>query len=152
MNAILPALHLTHPDADLLALCARLAAMQAVWQRLWEPTSEDWRLDAPPITEADHAWMRYNDYVWPAISISRWNVDKEHLHPDDLPGHLLNFRPVTPEGVRAKAAAVLAMEDASLYGANCRNDACDMYHSVLVDAAGPARCLMGEDRKAQACE
>jgi hypothetical protein len=129
------------PDADLLDLCAKLAAMQAEWQRLWNFTSEDWGLDGPPTTEADHEWLRYNDEVWPAINIS----GQSPRHPDDLPGRLLDFHPVTPEGIRAKAAAVLAMDDAGCYGADLRNDSYELYHSALVDAAGPARCLMGED-------
>ena len=135
-----------HPDADLLALCARLAELQEEWQRLWQPTSEDWGLDAPPITEADHTWLAFNDHVWPAVNLSRWSL-KEDLHPDDLPGQLLDLHAATPEGARAKAAAILAMEDASYYGANVRNDACEMLHSALLDVVGPARCLMGEDRK-----
>ncbi len=115
--------------------------MQADWQRLWNYTSEDWGLDDPPTTDADHEWLRYNNEVWPAINIS----GETPRHPDDLPGCLLDFHPVTPEGIRAKAAAVLAIDDAACYGADARNDACEMYRSVLFDAAGTARMLMGED-------
>ena len=129
------------PDADLLALCARLSTMQAEWQRLWTFTSEDWGLDDPAVTDADRAWEHYNDHVWPGIHISGGTPRL----PDDLPGQLLDFHPVTPEGIRAKAAAVLAMEDAACYGADARDDACALYHSVLVDAAGAARMFMGED-------
>ena len=132
------------PDADLLALCAQLTAMQAEWQRLWTFTTDDWGLDDPPVTDADRAWEHYNDHVWPGIHVSGGTPRL----PDDLPGQLLDFHPVTPEGVRAKAAAVLAMEDAACYGADARNDACEMYQSVLVDAAGAARMLMGEDAQA----
>ncbi len=141
MNAMAP-ISLAHPDADLLALCARLAEMQAEWQRLWEPTSEDWGLDAPPVTEADHIWLRYNDHVWPGIHIS----GQTPRHPDDLPAQLLDYRPVTPEGVRAKAAAVLAMEDAACYGADCAGRRLrDVSTRSSSMPLGPARCLMGED-------
>ena len=143
MSAALRIEPVVHPDADLLALCARLAELQEEWQRLWQPTSEDWNLDEPPKTEADHVWHHFNAHVWPGINIAG---DKPR-HADDLPGRLLDHRPSTPEGIRAKAAAVLAMEDAACYGADCRDDAWEMFHSVLVDAAGPVRCLMGEDRK-----
>jgi hypothetical protein len=115
--------------------------MQAEWQRLWHFTGEDWGLDDPPTTDADREWLAYNDHVWPAIHIS----GQTPRHPDDLPGQLLDFRPVTVEGMRAKAAAVLAMDDAACYGADGRDDASAFYHSVLVDAAGAARMLMGED-------
>jgi hypothetical protein len=118
--------------------------MQAEWQHLWQFTSEDWGLDDPPATDADRKWLQFNDYVWPAIHIS----GQTPRHPDDLPGQLLDFRPVTVEGMRAKAAAVLAMDDAACYGADARDDACELYQSVLVDAAGTARMLMGEDAQA----
>lgn len=128
-------------DAGLLALCAELRDLQTKWQRLWNSTSEDWGLDAPPITPADHEWLAFNDNVWPAIHIS----GQSPRHPDDLPGLLLDFHPTTVEGIRAKAAAVLAMEDAAGYGGDCRNDSCELTHSVLVDMAGAARMLLGEE-------
>ena len=131
----------TRSDADLLTLCAQLRDMQAEWQRLWHFTSQDWGLDDPPTTAADREWLAYNDHVWPAIHIG----GQTPRHPDDLPGRLLDFRPVTIEGMRAKAAAVLAIEDAGCYGADARDDAWEMNTSVLVDAAGSARMLMGEE-------
>jgi hypothetical protein len=55
-----------HPDAALLALCARLEGKRAEWQRLWLLTS-----DGPGLaTEADHAWQAYSDTAWPGIAVS----------------------------------------------------------------------------------
>ena len=148
MSAASQSGYIAHPDSDLLALCARLAEMQAEWQRLWEPTRDDWRLDDPPITEADHAWLRFNDYVWPGINlVCQWRGPPGSRHPDDVLGRLHDIPATTPEGLRAKAAAILAAEDAGCYGADLRDDASQLIESVLKDVAGPARCLMGEDRK-----
>jgi len=130
-----------HPDAALLILCGEPRILQGEWQALWPLTTDDWGLDDPPTTPADHEWLAFNDNVWPAIHISGQNP----RHPDDLPGSLLDFHPTTVEGIRAKAAAMLAMEDAAGYGRDCRNDCCDLTHSVLVDMAGTARMLLGED-------
>jgi len=130
-----------HPDAALLILCGELRVLQGEWHALWHLTTEDWGLDAPPVTPADREWLAFNDHVWPAISIS----GQTPRHPDDLPGSLLDFHPTTAEGIRAKAAAVLAMEDAASYGADCRSDSCELTHSVLIDTVGSARMLLGQD-------
>ena len=128
-----------HPDATLLALCARLGEMQAEWQRLWTLTS-----DGPAIeTEADRIWQDYADNVWPGVNISHW--DAERRRPDDLPAKLLTFRATTPEGLQAKAAAILALDDAAGYQSDYRNDAIELWLSLGIDAAGPARRLVGEE-------
>ena len=134
------------PDAALLILCGELRILQGEWQALWNLTTENWGLDDPPITAADHEWLAFNDNVWPAVRIS----GRTPRHPDDLPGALLDYRPTTLEGIRAKAAAILAMEDAGCYGGDLRDDSCALTSSVLVDMAGSARMLLGEDAAASA--
>ena len=85
---------------------------------------------------ADHEWLAFNDNVWPAVRIS----GRTPRHPDDLPGALIDFHPTTAEGIRAKAAAILAMEDAGCYGGDLRDDSCALTSSVLVDMAGLPGC------------
>ena len=128
-----------HPDAALLALCARLEAMQAEWQRLWALTS-----DGPAIeTDADQAWQDYADNVWPGVTISHW--DPERRRPNDLPAKLLTLQATTPEGLQAKAAAILALDDAAGYQFDYRNDAIELWQSLGIDAAGSARRMLGEE-------
>ena len=140
-----------HPDVDLLALCARLAAMQAEWHRLWHFTGEDWGLDDPPLTPADNEWLAYNDHVWLGISLaSGAGIGAYTRHPDDLLGQLQDLHPTTLEGLRAKAAAILAADDAGCYGADICDDWHDLTQSILRDVTGAQRCLMGEDAEAPA--
>ena len=132
-----------HPDAELLAVCAQLRVMQDEWQRLWTLTSDEWTgMDDPPITEADHAWWDYNNHVWPGVYISASELNKRD--PNDLPSRLHDFHPVTQEGLRAKAAAVVALDDAASYG-DLRDDGWMLNLSLIRDAAGDAVRPLGED-------
>ncbi len=115
------------PDADLLALCASLAVMQAEWQRLHRAA-----LDGGPGGPADRAWKDYSDRAWPGIRLSA--RDDPTLHSDDVPGRLRSFRAVTVEGKIAKASALLALEKA-VPCCGCRDDACLLAFSLLQDAA-----------------
>jgi hypothetical protein len=115
-----------HPDAALLALCSRLAGMQAEWQRLHAATSDD-----GPWTEADEAWLRYASTTWPGVGPER----PEH-QGEDVPGQLLLHRAATPEGMAAKASAILALDDAAGYTRDCRDDHCALVPSLLEDVAG----------------
>ena len=128
-----------HPDAELLALCAQLAEMQAEWQRLWEPTSDE----VPSTTEADHAWDRYHRYVWPCTHPSHPEMTGE-----DLGARLLTLRATTLEGMQAKAAAILAMEEASGYTWDCRDDSCQLATSLMEDVAGVMCPKLGADAPA----
>jgi hypothetical protein len=135
-----------HPDAELLALCAQLSAMQDEWQRLWVATSDEWiGMDQDPITEADRAWWDYNNNVWPGVYIS--TSDHSQLDPNDAVRHLFDIHPVTPEGLSAKAAAVLAVDEAASYG-DLRNDGYELNLSLIRDVAGLARRPLGEDATA----
>ncbi len=119
------------PDAPLLALCAKLRAQQAEWQRLWAATP-----DTGDDTPADAALEQYSDFTWPGI---RASADGQ-----DLPSQLLSHRATTPEGRQAKAVAVLAMEEAGLY-CDSRDDSVDLMLDVLCEAAGSARLPIGDD-------
>ncbi len=113
-----------HPDAALLSLCAQLRDMQAEWQRLYDLTPDDGAR-----TSADEVWERYASHVWPGVGpVGPW------LAPDeDVPGRLLLHHPSTLEGLAAKAAAILALDDAAHYTRDCRDDAFEMQESLLKD-------------------
>ena len=116
------------PDAALLTLCARLAIMQAEWQRLYDLTSDETALTTP----ADHAWKRYSDNVWPRTALQPRGSDTL-----DVPAMLLTSPATTREGLAAKAAAVLALDAAATY-CDLRDDSLDLCMSVIRDAAGSA--------------
>ena len=127
-----------HPNAALLALCAHLDAMRAEWQRLWLLTS-----DGPDLaTKADRAWQEYSDSTWPGIAVSDHVLNRLHL--TDLPGRLRTLRAVTPEGLKAKARAVMALDNAASY-CDCRNDAAQIWESIVADAAGHDWPRVGEE-------
>ena len=115
-----------HSDAALLALCAQLEEMQTEWQRLYDATSDEDEIT----TAADRAWQDYSDHVWPL-------VHSNSAGAFDLPAKLLAMPATTPEGVRAKAAAVLAIEDAAAY-CDDRDDGRELILSVLRDLVGTA--------------
>lgn len=119
------------PDAALLAVCDQLRAQQAEWQRLWTLTS-----DGPDnLAPADHEWTTYNRKVWPGM-------DQEA--GEGPAGQLLDLHPVTPEGLAAKAAAICAMDETSQYTRDCRDDACRLWESVVLDTAGATYAPLGE--------
>ena len=118
---------IVHPDAELLAVCLRLSRMQAEWQRLYDLTSEEEKLTTP----ADFAWQAYSDDIWPRGSFCR-----DNLTPD-VPALLLTHPATTPEGVRAKAAAILALDHAADY-CDLRDDSFQLSLSLITDAAGLA--------------
>jgi hypothetical protein len=68
----------------------------------------------------------------------------EHLLPTDLPGRLRTLRAITPEGLKAKARAVMALDNAASY-CDCRNDAAQIWVSVIADAAGHDWQRVGEE-------
>ncbi len=113
-----------HPDAALLVLCARLEEMQAEWQRLYDLTSEEDELT----TAADHAWQTYSAELWPGLRLSPWS--RKERDPVDIPGRLVDLPATTSEGLRAKAAAVLALDEAAGYLTDCRNDSAELWQSV----------------------
>jgi hypothetical protein len=107
----------THADGELLALCARLAEMQAEWQRLYDRTPDD-----GPETAADHVWQDYSDTVWPG---------------GDLPGQLCMLQATTPAGLQAKGAAILALDDVAAY-CDDRPDYAQLADSLVQDVAAGA--------------
>ena len=117
------------PDAALLALCAQLQEMQAEWQRLYDLTSDEDELTTP----ADHAWQAYSEDVWPRTALQPKGCTKQ-----DVPALLLTLAATTLEGLRAKAAAILAMDEAAGYLMDCRDDSLDLSLSLIRDVAGPA--------------
>ena len=124
-----------HPDAALLALCARLTDMQAEWQRLYDATSDEPELTTP----ADYAWQAYSDDVWPRTALQR----RDSATPD-VPGLLLTHSATTLEGLQAKAAALLALDAAASY-CDLRDDSYELTLSLLRDAAGAAVQPLGAD-------
>ena len=125
-----------HPDAALLALCARIDVMRAEWQRLWWLTSNGPALE----TEADRAWQDYSDTIWPGIGLSDWN----RIEPGDAVGELRTLCATTPEGLKAKARAIMALDNAATYS-DCRNDAAQLWQSIVEDAAGHDWPRVGEE-------
>jgi hypothetical protein len=61
-----------------------------------------------------------------------------------LPGRLRTLRAITPEGLKAKARAVMALDNAASY-CDCRNDAAQIWVSVIADAAGHDWQRVGEE-------
>jgi hypothetical protein len=102
--------------------------MQAEWQRLYDATSDEEELTTP----ADFAWREYSDVVWPLVHSKSCSVP---LDVEDVPAQLLKLRATTREGLRAKAAAILAMEEACAY-CDQRDDCYEFCLSLLRDAAG----------------
>ncbi len=117
-----------HPEAALLALCAQLEKMRTEWQRLYDATSDEDELTTP----ADHAWQAYSEDVWP-----RTALQPKGCTTQDVPALLLTHPAITLEGLRAKAAAILALDEAAGYLMDCRDDSLDLSLSVIRDAAGP---------------
>ena len=130
---------ITRSDAALFALCAQLEDMQAEWQRLYDLTSEEDELTTP----ADHAWQAYSDNTWPGLCLSPWT--SKGRNPADLPAQLVDLPATTPAGLQAKAAAVLALDEATGYLSDCRNDSAELWASVVRDAAGNAYRPLGAD-------
>lgn len=124
-----------HADAPLLALCAKLREMQAEWQRRWAATP-----DAGGDTPEDRALKEYHDWTWPGVRVSASERGER-----DLVRQLLTHRATTPEGRQAKAAVVLATEDAALYcDGDGRDDSLCLVLDVLREAAGDARSPLGD--------
>ncbi|MGI4945582.1 MAG: hypothetical protein ACRYHQ_34305 [Janthinobacterium lividum] len=127
-------------DAELLMLCARLDELRAEWQRLYDATS-----DLPELTTpADHAWQDYSDNAWPGVALAVIAGGSKPRDPADLPARLHDLLATTPEGRAAKAAAILALDEAAAY-CDCRDDICQLYATMLRDVAGAAYRPLGED-------
>ena len=125
-------------DADLLALCARLRGLQAEWQRLWDATSDTPEGDGSP---ADLIFEFYSDWVWPGACLA----DAQRLMPGTDPVRLLLDLPATTlAGLQAKAAAVLALDDAGEYSGCDRSDHWQFVMALVRDAAGTAAMPLGE--------
>ncbi|MGI4941841.1 MAG: hypothetical protein ACRYHQ_14985 [Janthinobacterium lividum] len=131
-------------DAELLALCCQLAVMQAEWQRLYDATSDAEEL----ATHADHAWQGYSDDVWPGVRLAVFADGRKPRDPADIPGRLHDLPANTPDGRVAKAAAILALDDAAAY-CDSRDDICQLYALMLRDVAGAAHRPLGEGRVGQ---
>ncbi len=123
-----------HPDAALLALCAKLDKMRAEWQRLYDATSDKDELTTP----ADHVWQAYSEDVWP-----RTALQPKGCTTQDVPALLLTYRATTLEALRAKAAAILAMDEAAGYLMDCRDDSLELSLSLVRDVAGSAHRQLG---------
>jgi hypothetical protein len=146
--AVIPVLHIhsaeqlqsltgsyPHPDADLLALCGRLEEMQAEWQRLYDATSDD-----NSGTPADKAFEAYSDDVWPRTALQPLGNTAI-----DWPGKLVDLHATTPHGLRAKAMAVIALDEAAGYLSECRDDSLELAMSLIRDVAGSAARPLGAD-------
>lgn len=127
------------PDAELLALCCQLTAMQAEWQRLYDATSDAEKLT----TRADFVWQDYSDDVWPGVRVSVFPGGSKPRDPADLPARLHDLPATTPEGRAAKAAAILALDDAAAY-CDSRDDICQLYMALAHDVAGGAYRPLGD--------
>ncbi|MGI4796951.1 MAG: hypothetical protein ACRYG8_23445 [Janthinobacterium lividum] len=126
-------------DAELLAVCVRLGEMQAEWQQLYDATS-----DAPELTTpADHAWQGYSDDVWPGVRRAVIAGGRKPRDPVDLPARLHDLPATTPEGRAAKAAAILALDEAAAY-CDSRDDICQLYMALAHDVAGGAYRPLGD--------
>jgi hypothetical protein len=136
LQAVLPGP--THPDGELLALCDALAALQAGWQVLWEATP-----DEPNAGPEDQAFDTFAKFTWPGTRIA--DLAPGDASGIDLPALLLTLPATTPEGLQAKAAAVLAISDANTFTGDCRMDEIELLRSVVRDAAGTSRRPLGED-------
>ena len=123
-------------DADLFALCAQLRVLQAGWQRLWDAASAAPDDDGP----ADLILDRYTAWVWPAVKLS----DVPGLTPAADPVRtLLDLPATTPEGLQAKAAAILALHDAGDYSDRDRADQWQLVAALLREVAGSAAMPLG---------
>ena len=81
--------------------------------------------------------------MWPGLNFNTWR--RESRDPADLPGRLVDQPATTPAGLQAKAAAVLAIDEAASYLTDCRNDSAELWASVIRDAAGSAHRPLGAD-------
>ncbi|MGI4809737.1 MAG: hypothetical protein ACRYF2_16700 [Janthinobacterium lividum] len=122
-----------HPDAALL-ICGELRALQEEWQRLWAATPE---IGEPG--PADAAWRDYSDHVWPGVSRQGADCDGDPVRG------LIATKATTLEGMRTKAAAIKALDDAGGYLMSIRDDSYELTMSLLQDVVGPAAMPMGED-------
>ena len=125
-------------DADLLALCAQLRVLQTGWQRLWDATSGTPDGEESP---ADLILDRYTAWVWPAVRLSDVSGLTSAADPVRM---LLDLPATTPEGLQAKAAAVLALDDAGGYSGCDRSDHWQFVMALVRDAAGSAAMPLGE--------
>lgn len=121
-------------DAALLILCGELRVLQEEWQRLWAVTAE---VGEPG--SADAAWRDYSDHVWPGVSRKGADCDGDPVRA------LIASKATTLDGMRAKAAAIKAMDDAGGYSMCCRDDSYELMISLLQDVAGSAAMPLGED-------
>jgi hypothetical protein len=125
-------------DAELLAVCDELAALQVEWQTVWAATPDD-----PDGGPEDIAFDTFSSFTWPGTRIADPALDSAPVA--DLPALLLTLPATTPEGLQAKAAAVLAISDADMFTGDCRLDEIELLRSVVRDAAGPTYRPVGED-------
>ena len=124
-------------DADLLGLCAQLRVLQLRWQRLWDAALGSPDGDGP----ADLLLDRYTAWVWPGTELA----DVAGLAPAADPVRsLLTLPATTPEGLQAKAAAVLALHDASDHSDRDRADQWQIVAALLREVAGTAAMPLGK--------
>lgn len=102
------------PDAALLALCAELSRRHVEYQRLWSLTPDD-----GPETDADRAFKTYGETVWPRCA--------------DLIARLADLPATTAIGMRAKAAAALAIAENDHHDGS--DNELDLVRAVLRGAA-----------------
>jgi len=122
------------PDVALLVLCGELQILQGEWQRLWEATPEDG--EPGP---ADTVWRDYSETVWPGVSLREADRGRDPVRD------LIALKATTLEGMRAKAAAIKALDDAGGCLTSIRDDSYELVMSLLQDVAGSAAMPLGED-------
>jgi len=116
-------------NAELLAVCARLADHRAQWQSRWAATP-----DVPDGGPQDTAFDEFSQNVWPGYRCA--DPVRGDDTATDLPALLLTLPATTAEGLQAKAAAVLAISDAGSYTGDSRLDEIELLRSVVRDATG----------------
>ena len=125
------------PDARILEICAVLADQQQDIDRLHKVVD-----DLPPEVEDGPEFLAFDAYlddVWPGFEASMRGRD-------GLLGELIGLEPVTAGGVQAKAAAVLAVVEASRFGGDQRYDHAALVASVLRPLVGRAYRPVGRAR------
>ena len=123
----------------MLALCAQLRVLQSRWQRLWSVAAEG--AAEGDDTPADLMLDRYAAWVWPGTMLA--DLSGLSLIADPA-RRLLDLPATTPEGLQAKAAAVLTLHDAGDYSDCDRSDHLQIVAAVLRDAAGTAAMPLGK--------
>ena len=133
------------PDTLLLATCEQLNHQQDEWQRLWvaagrpkDASLYDLRDEEPAPPEL-RALRDYTRKVWPATDDPYTHLGEVRI---DTAHRLVGLCAYTPEGVQAKAVAILALENVSRYS-ELRDDQWQLTASLLRDVAGSAARPIG---------